>query len=205
MKKRRPRRKSAFAKWQDGETHIVTIQAEMPKERLQHWDGGASYECTGEDCAYCKEGFQPRSRWQFPVLFEGENVTWELSNQVWLQLEAVANEPDSYEHASFKITRKGTGFNTAYIIQPAATGRVLAKDVPLEQLKAHIKELAEELDKTPRDLAVFYLAGPGKEHANGDAHEVCTALIPWLEEQVLSTVQEPEETPLNIEEDNIPF
>lgn len=197
MKKQRPRRKSKFLKWADGDTLVVTLRVDMPEEVLKHWSGGRSYVCTGlkQGCTYCLAGDEPRTRWRFPVTQAGELKAWDLSNTVWEQLEAVADEPDSYKGLSFKVTRKGAGFNTVYIILPSTEEQSGPEPPSVDALQQRVLGLSSQLNKPAKELVATFLAGPGRDWADAEPQDQLAALVPWLEQLMSASPSEESEEP----------
>jgi len=169
----------------------------MPTEILKHWSGGRSYVCEGPDCTFDHDENPPRTRWRFEATSGEEKKLWDMSNEVWEQLEAVAEEPTSYQGLTFRVTRKGIGFDTDYIIVPSDQRQVSSQPQTVDDKIQLLSDLALKLNKPVSELYSQFIGGPGQDWAEATDEEQLDAIIPWVQQLVENYQKQANTVPTN--------
>jgi hypothetical protein len=111
-----------FLKLKDGESKTGVCRGEIYEFTIK-WEGGKSSVCSPDD-----EGAKTRFRLNFVVHEDGKFVPkiWEYGLIVYNLLSEIAEEYD-LEKTKLKITRRGTGTDTVYMILPLLKEPIPAK------------------------------------------------------------------------------
>jgi len=111
----------AWLKWTPAQTRDITILSSQPVESFIHWTGAGSIPCDRADCALCAQGSRPKHRWSVEVREGDEGHTWEMSNQVYVNLCAISHKLQAFAGLQISITRNGSGMATTYTLIPTGT------------------------------------------------------------------------------------
>ena len=110
--------KGNFLSWDAGESKDLVVLSEYGSETGLHWIDGESVACQGPDCADCAEGVKRSIRWTVQTRCEGEEIPWEMSNEVFFGVEDVAEMVGGLKDLRLRVTRHGTGLKTRYSVLP---------------------------------------------------------------------------------------
>lgn len=133
----------AFVKLKDGET-IRGVLRGNPFSFRQHWTDNRSLLCPGNEvCDLCKQGKKSSFRFRLNfVVKEGETYSPKIFEQGYTVYDYLRdlNEEYDLENTPVKITRKGEGKNTSYVILPEP--KPLTKEAAAAIAKVELLELA---------------------------------------------------------------
>ena len=100
----------------DRDTVNITIHIASIQEVAKHYveQRGRSYLCYGDDCALCSAGIPRRNRYVAQIIFHGETLKWEFSQELHRAIRRLTLKKDG----SVKVTvmRSGRGKQTRYRI-----------------------------------------------------------------------------------------
>lgn len=127
--------KGTFLKFKDGESKVGVLRGEV-YEFFQMWEGGKSQVVPEEH-----PGAKSRFRLNFVTKEEGEVKAkiFEFGLTIYNQLAEISEDYD-LEQTAVKITRRGTGTDTIYMIipakeQPSASQLKTIQAIPLNPLE----------------------------------------------------------------------
>lgn len=95
----------------------ATLQEATFTQRRVHWVDNRSVDCPGAGCPLCADKHVPKERYEVPVLVDGTVYTWEFSQPVKVQLEALFPDAPARVGGSVIIRRFGTGQATRYLLE----------------------------------------------------------------------------------------
>jgi len=173
-----------YLKWQPGEKKDLVILSPHGKQRLIHWNGKQSSDCTGPGCPLCAAGNKTKTRWLVNTSGKDGEKQWEMANSTFGALEDVAEILGFLKGMSITVVRKGSGTDTHYTIvpldsqvheQPAATAS--------DDLGKKIKALCAENSTNPAEEARRWLALVDPELRAGNSLLQLEAFYVWLQQQ----------------------
>jgi hypothetical protein len=91
--------------------HISSIQ-EVAKHYVE--ERGRSYLCYGDDCDFCNAGMPRRNRYVAQIIFHGETLKWEFSQELYRVIRRLTLKKDG--SVKFTVMRSGRGKQTRYRI-----------------------------------------------------------------------------------------
>ena len=103
----------------DRDTVNITIDISSIQEVSKHYveERGRSYLCYGDDCAFCREGIPSRTRYIAWIIFHGEDLKWEFSQEVYWAIRRLIMKKSNSVRAT--VMRYGKGKKTRYRIYVA--------------------------------------------------------------------------------------
>jgi len=117
---------------ESGDTVKLLLHRPSIKPVWKHFSQTRGYSmiCTGEGCSFCLHGAIKRPRYIARVILEGQNLSWEFGDEVYIDLPQ-PSDPSGY--ISIVVTRVGRGRSTAYQIHEY--NPELPLDVPINIFK----------------------------------------------------------------------
>jgi len=103
----------------DRDTVNITIHISSILEVSKHYveERGRSYFCYGDECVFCREGIPRRSRYIAEIIFHGEDLKWEFSQEVYRAIRRLTSKKSGSVKAT--VMRFGRGKKTRYRIYVA--------------------------------------------------------------------------------------
>ena len=89
--------------------HISSIQ-EVPKHYIE--ERGRSYFCFGDSCAICHAGIPRSNRYVALIIFHGETLKWEFSQELYRAIRRLAAKGDG--SIMVTVMRCGRGKQTRF-------------------------------------------------------------------------------------------
>lgn len=185
-----------FLKWKAGETKTVKILSKDATSRSIHWIGGKSQDCLGEDCPYCDAEDTPRQRWSLDVEVEGAQTIWDMSNQVFANIEDIAEMVGYLTDLVLMVKRVGSGMNTTYALVPMVGDKVAENvlDSPVGLAK-EIKRLCAIRDTDPKDELATFLVNISPAHHELPTLDQLKGLLAYLQQLVHDPKTSPDKEP----------
>lgn len=113
----------------------------------------------------------------------GVQHTWEMSNRVYQNLNALANAYGGFSQLALRVTRTGTGMATQYQIIPL---QAAPQDDAQRELNAKLdyaRHLCQNAGSTAKMELVRFLGEDHPELADKPLQTQLAKFIPWLENQ----------------------
>ena len=185
-----------FLKWDDKETIELTVTSEEPESFFTHFIKNQGYPCGGDDCQWCVRGEKPSLRWRVSVLVEGEEETWNMSNQVCDQLESIAEMMGALKGLNLRVRRSGTGLQTRYtIVLAQAASPELPDDVSDPVRARYLERLCKEQEIDFEAERERFVEGAPQGFAERSYHDKLVAFQEHLEGMVAGASREEDEEP----------
>lgn len=193
---------SRWLKWNDGETHEIMITSHQAEQMRVHWTGSQYEPCTGPQCPWCRNGNKAKTRWSVDVICQDIELTWEMANLTYQDLQAIAQQFGGIHHLRLRVSRRGTGRNTRYTLIPLGSPTAQPQQAPATpQTQApaaaptqqqgppqdlggqmqYFKDLCAQAGLDPKAQFQAFLQSDGIDYADRTAQEQLPAVIEWLE------------------------
>jgi hypothetical protein len=147
---------NTFLKLKDGESKAGVFRGEI-YEFLKKWENGKS-QVVGPDDPEGKTSF----RLNFVTLEDGKFTakTWEFGITVYNQLADIHEEYD-LSKTKVKITRRGTGTDTTYMVLPLLKEPIPAKT--MKEIEAVILNMLEHPQAVKKEVKNYAPGSDGEE------------------------------------------
>lgn len=145
-----------FVKMKDGDSVVMVLRGRLHAFRI-HWRNQKASLCMGkEKCAECASGNKPSFRFNVnAIVKDGKEYVVKVWEQGWMifeQLREYAQEMD-LEITPIKVSRKGSGTDTNYVIIPMQKITAEQND-QFRAMKLHdLANLDKELSQPTTQLA----------------------------------------------------
>ena len=184
-KRRSSHAEGTFLKWEAGETKTLRVLSKEATSKQVHWVGGKSLDCPGDDCPYCKAEDTPKVRWSLDVEVDGAQTVWEMSNQVFANLEDIAEMVGFLTDLTVMVKRVGTGMNTTYALVPMVGVQPSVVALNTEAgIAKEIKRLCVILEVDPKEQLARFLTVTSPDHAKQPVADQLKGLLAWLQQEI---------------------